>query len=321
MALAPQLVNKLRMPIVAAPMFLVSGPELVIAACRAGIVGSFPALNQRQTKGYEDWLIQIRDGLQQAVQDGQRSALYAVNLIVHHSNSRLHVDLEMTVKYEVPLVITSLGIDRSVVDAVHSYGGLVFHDVVNMRFAEKALYAGVDGLIAVCAGAGGHAGTYNPFAFITELRAFTDKTILAAGAITNGASILAAQACGADLAYIGTRFIVAKEALAKPHYQQMLLESSAKDIVYTSKISGVPANFLQASIEAAGLDLNLSTTPKMNMAEELDSGTTAWVDILSAGQGVGGISRIDNMAQICSQLSKEYDAALARLNVSRALFR
>jgi nitronate monooxygenase len=321
MALAPQLVNKLRMPIVAAPMFLVSGPELIIAACREGIIGSFPALNQRQTKGYEDWLIQIRDGLQQAEQEGQRSAPYAVNLIVHHSNSRLPVDLEMTVKYQVPLVITSLGIDRSVVDAVHSYGGLVFHDVVNMRFAEKALDAGVDGLIAVCAGAGGHAGTYNPFAFITELRALTDKTILASGAISNGASILAAQACGADLAYLGTRFIVAKESLAKEHYQQMLLDSSAKDIVYTPKISGVPANFLQASIEAAGLDLNRSTTPRMNMGEKLDSDAKAWVDILSAGQGVGGITQIDSVAQICSQLSKEYDAALARLNVNRALFR
>lgn len=321
MALAPQLVNKLRMPIAAAPMFLVSGPELIIAACREGIIGSFPALNQRQTKGYEDWLIQIRDGLQQAEQEGQRSAPYAVNLIVHHSNSRLPVDLEMTVKYQVPLVITSLGIDRSVVDAVHSYGGLVFHDVVNMRFAEKALDAGVDGLIAVCAGAGGHAGTYNPFAFITELRALTDKTILASGAISNGASILAAQACGADLAYLGTRFIVAKESLAKEHYQQMLLDSSAKDIVYTPKISGVPANFLQASIEAAGLDLNRSTTPRMNMGEKLDSDAKAWVDILSAGQGVGGITQIDSVAQICSQLSKEYDAALARLNVNRALFR
>lgn len=321
MALAPQLVNKLRMPIAAAPMFLVSGPELIIAACREGIIGSFPALNQRQTKGYEDWLIQIRDGLQQAEQEGQRSAPYAVNLIVHHSNSRLPVDLEMTVKYQVPLVITSLGIDRSVVDAVHSYGGLVFHDVVNMRFAEKALDAGVDGLIAVCAGAGGHAGTYNPFAFITELRALTDKTILASGAISNGASILAAQACGADLAYLGTRFIVAKESLAKEHYQQMLLDSSAKDIVYTPKISGIPANFLQASIEAAGLDLNRSTTPRMNMGEKLDSDAKAWVDILSAGQGVGGITQIDSVAQICSQLSKEYDAALARLNVNRALFR
>lgn len=320
MALPDQLHNTLGLPVVVAPMFLVSNPELVLAACRAGALGSFPALNLRDSAGYEAWLIQLREGIQKAKEQGEDVAPYAVNLIVHKSNERLAADLELTVKYQVPVVITSLGISQEVIDAVQSYGGIVFHDVTTLRFAEKALMAGVDGVVAVCAGAGGHAGTYNPLAFITELRSMTDKTILAAGCISNGASILAAQACGADLAYMGTRFLVAEQSNTSPAYRDMVVESSAKDIVYTSKISGLPASFLAPSLVTAGIDITTLTMPDMDVAEEVADGPRAWVDIWSAGQGVGCIDSVAGVGQICSQLKSEYQVAGQALAEQRSLF-
>lgn len=306
--------QRLTLPAIVAPMFLVSGPELVVACCQAGVVGSFPALNQRSSAGYEQWLTEI------SAQLSPSSAPFAVNLIVHKTNPRLGADLDLTVKHRVPIVITSLGAATEVVDAVHSYGGLVFHDVTTLRFAEKALQAGVDGLIAVSGGAGGHAGSYNPFAFITELKQLTDKPIIASGCISNGASILAAQAAGADLAYMGTRFIAAKESLASSAYQSMLIDSSAKDIVYTPKISGVHASFLAPSITAAGVDLTNTPTPKMDAEKELSGDAKAWKDIWSAGQGVGAIHSVEPVSTIVAQLRDQYRQAVIDLTGQSAQF-
>lgn len=300
--------KQLSLPVMAAPMFLVSCPKLVIESCRAGIIGSFPALNQRTSAGYEDWLNEIESAL------GPESPPFAVNLIVHKTNPRLQADLEITVKHRVPIVITSLGAVTEVVDAVHSYGGLVFHDVTTVRFAEKALAAGADGLIAVCNGAGGHGGTYNPFAFISELKAITDKPVIASGAISNGGAILAAQAAGADLAYIGTHFIAAEESAASDDYKDMLLTSSAKDIVYTPKISGVHANFLLPSVQASDIDLEAIETPTLDAEEELSGEAKAWKDIWSAGQGVGAIKGVRPMKTIVDQLHREYCEAFKALN-------
>lgn len=315
MPIPESIAANLSLPLIAAPMFLVSGPELVIACCRSGVVGSFPALNQRSSEGYGQWLQEINSAL------GEGDAPYAVNLIVHKTNPRLAADIALTVKYKVPIVITSLGAASEVVEAVHSYGGLVYHDVINTRFAKKALDAGVDGLIAVCAGAGGHAGTYNPFAFISELRELTDKTIIASGCISNGESVLAAQACGADFAYAGTRFIAAEESLANPGYKAMLVEKDAADIVYTPKISGVNANFLGSSIKAAGLDLAKMSTPEMDAEEELSGESKAWKDIWSAGQGVGAIKAVQPTAEIIGQFKQEYDGALDKLIAQRGQWR
>lgn len=301
-----ELTNSLSLPIIAAPMFLVSSPQLVIECCRNGIVGSFPALNQRSSEGYEAWLEEIQSEL--APQD----APYAVNLIVHKTNSRLESDLDLTVKHKVPIVITSLGAVKEVVDAVHSYGGLVFHDVTTVRFAERALEAGVDGLIAVCAGAGGHAGTYNPFAFIPELRVLTDKTIIASGCIGTGGGVLAALNCGADFAYVGTRLIAANESLASDAYKDMLIQTQAADIIYTPKISGVNASFIRSSIQAAGIDLNVVETPAMDIEHELSGNAKAWKDIWSAGQGVGQITQLQSVGDIICSLSEEYQTALQR---------
>lgn len=308
MALPASLENRLTLPLVAAPMFLVSGPELVIQCCKNGVMGSFPALNQRTSQGYEDWLNTIQGAL------GEGDAPFAVNLIVHRTNPRLQADLELTVKHQVPVVITSLGAAQEVVEAVHSYGGLVFHDVTTVRFAEKALDAGVDGLIAVCAGAGGHAGTYNPFAFIAELRAMTDKTILAGGCISHGDAVLAAQACGADLAYVGTRFIASSESLANADYKAMVTQYSAADIVYSPKISGAPANFLAPSLRAAGVDLSQLATPEFDPGEELSGESKAWKDIWSAGQGIGAIHSVQPAGDIITQFKDEYRQAFERLS-------
>lgn len=255
MSLPALLDQRLRLPMVAAPMFLVSNPQLVLACCRSGIVGSFPALNQRESSGFEGWLEEIGAGLQAL----DNPAPYAVNLIVHNTNPRLQADLRICVEHRVPIVITSLGAVREVVDAVHSYGGLVFHDVTTRRHAEKAAEAGVDGLIAVAAGAGGHAGTWSPFALVAEIRQFFDKTLLLAGCINHGHEILAAQMLGADLAYLGTRFIATRESNASDAYKQMILEARAADIVHTPAVSGVPASFMRQSLEAAGYDLKRLT--------------------------------------------------------------
>ncbi|HEX2553813.1 MAG TPA: nitronate monooxygenase family protein [Microvirga sp.] len=309
MSLPPAFEGRLSVPAIAAPMFLVSGPDLVVEACRAGVVGTFPALNQRSNEGYAAWLDAIESRLSAAeASSGRKPAPFGVNLIVHRTNTRLREDLETTVRHKVPLVITSLGAVSDVVDAVHSYGGVVLHDVINLRHAEKALEAGVDGLIAVAAGAGGHAGTYSPFAFVAELRALTSKLIALSGAISHGREIAAARLLGADFAYLGTRFIATRESLADESYKAMLLASSAKDIVYTPAISGVNANFLRPSIAASGLDPDkLPAGAKLDMGHE----RKVWKHIWSAGQGTGSIADIPATAELCARLAREYEEALA----------
>jgi nitronate monooxygenase len=297
--------DTLAIPAIAAPMFLVSGPDLVVETCRSGVMGTFPALNQRTSEGYAAWLDEIRERLSRI----ETASPFGINLIVHKTNERLRRDIEITVQHRVPIVITSLGAVRDVVDAIHSYGGLVFHDVINLRHAQKAAEAGVDGLIAVCAGAGGHAGLLNPFAFVAEIRQIFDKTVILSGAITHGRQIAAAQLMGADLAYLGTRFINTRESLAPAGYKEMILASTAKDIVYTPAISGVHANFLRASIVAAGSDPdNLQSSVKLSISSEDEA--KAWKDVWSAGQGVGDIQDILPAAELCRRLIAEYRQAI-----------
>lgn len=308
MSLPALLEQRLRLPVVAAPMFLVSNPQLVLACCNSGIVGSFPALNQRESSGFKDWLQEIEAGL------GSDAAPYAVNLIVHGSNPRLQADLAICVEQRVPIVITSLGAVKEVVDAVHRYGGLVFHDVTTRRHAEKAAEAGVDGLIAVAAGAGGHAGTWSPFALIAEIRQFFDKTLLLAGCLNQGHEVLAAQLLGADLAYLGTRLIATQENAASAAYKQMILDAKAADIIHTPAVSGVPASFMRQSLELAGYDLKqLQNKGEVNYGEKLkpmDEEAKAWKTVWSAGQGVGNIRDLPSVEQLIARLDSEYRAAL-----------
>jgi nitronate monooxygenase len=300
------LAGRLRLPAIASPMFLVSGPDLVVETCKAGILGTFPALNQRTSEGYEAWLSEIEGRLA----DVPDAAPYGVNLIVHRSNPRLEADLAITAKHKVPLVITSLGAVPDLVKAVHDYGGLVFHDVISLRHAQKAAEAGVDGIIAVAAGAGGHAGTMSPFALVSEIRRFFAGTIVLAGAISNGAQIAAAQLMGADLAYLGTRFIATAESMADPEYKAMLLRSQAADILYTPAISGVNANFMRESIQAAGLDPdNLTGHGKLDLGNE----AKVWKTIWSAGQGVGAIEDVPTTAELGARLLAEYRQARSSL--------
>lgn len=311
MTLPAQLRGRLRLPVVAAPMFLASGPDPVIECCRAGVLGTFPALNVRTTEDFDAWLTQIEDAL------GEGDAPFGVNFIVHKTNRRLAQDLEVIVRHEVPVVITSLGAAKDVVDAVHSYGGLVFHDVTNATFARKAAEAGVDGLILVSGGAGGHAGGTNPFALLAEVRAVWDGPLLLAGCLSTGADILAAQAAGADLAYMGTRFLATREATIADDYKDMLVEAQPADIVYTPSISTIPANFIRQSIVAAGLDPERLAAPQRvdlehltNPHEELAaSGKKAWRDIWTAGQGVAGIREVVGAAELVEQLADEYEQA------------
>lgn len=311
----PPVFDKLRLPVVGAPQFIIANPELVIAQCKAGVVGSFPALNARPQPALEDWLIRIRDELaahDEAHPDAP-AAPFAVNQIVHKTNERLEKDVELCVKYKVPIVITSLGARPDVNDAIHSYGGVVLHDIINVSFAKKALEKGADGLIAVCAGAGGHAGTLSPFALISELRQFFDGPLLLSGAIATGRGILAAQAMGADLAYIGSAFIATKEANAPAAYKQMIVDSAAGDIVYTNLFSGVLGNYLKGSIEAAGLDpanLPESDPSKMNFGS---TSAKAWKDIWGAGQGVGSVHDVLSTADLVARFKREYDAAKLEL--------
>lgn len=306
MAIPDTLKPGLRLPAIASPMFLISGPDLVVETCKAGILGTFPSLNQRSGEGYRDWLSEISERLSHAPD----AAPFGINLVVHGSNSRLDTDLAATVEHSVPLVITSLGAVEEVVDAIHAYGGLVFHDVVNRRHAEKAANAGVDGLIAVSAGAGGHGGTINPFAFVSELRSFFDGTIVLAGSISTGAHIAAARAMGADLAYLGTRFIATRESLAPDGYKRMIVDSRVSDILYTPSISGVPANFMRQSILANGFDPeNLPEAGKLDMEGE----ARAWRDFWSAGHGVSAIADIPSAASLCARLEAEYREALMTL--------
>ena len=310
MSLPTLLQQRLRLPVVAAPMFLVSNPQLVLACCNSGIVGSFPALNQRDSSGFRAWLEEIQAGLH------SDAAPYAVNLIVHHSNPRLQDDLAICVEKRVPIIITSLGAVKEVVDAVHSYGGLVFHDVTTRRHAEKAAEAGVDGLIAVAAGAGGHAGTWSPFALIAEIRQFFDKTLLLAGCLNHGHEILAAQLLGADLAYLGTRFIATQESHAGEAYKQMLLDAKAADIIHTPAVSGIPASFMRQSLQAAGYDLQRRQDKgEVNYGEKLkpvSDEAKAWKTVWSAGQGVGDINDLPSVAELVARLDAEYRAARQR---------
>ncbi|MBL8546939.1 MAG: nitronate monooxygenase [Hyphomonadaceae bacterium] len=310
----PPLFDKLRLPAVGAPQFIIANPELVIAQCKAGIVGSFPALNARPETALDDWLYRIKDELaayDEANPDAP-AAPYAVNQIVHKTNARLDHDVAACVKHKVPIVITSLGARTDVNEAIHSYGGIVLHDIINITFAKKALEKGADGLIAVCAGAGGHAGSLSPFALISEIREFFDGPLLVSGAISTGRGILAAQAMGADLAYMGSAFIATTEANAPEAYKQMIVDSTAGDIVYSNLFTGVLGNYLKGSIVNAGLDpanLAQSDASKMSFGGGEGSKAKAWKDIWGAGQGVGGVHDIVPTAELVARLKREYDEA------------
>ena len=308
----PPVLQDLRIPVIGAPMFIASNPVLVAEQCRAGIVGSFPALNARPKERLDEWLSEIEAAL--AAHPG--AAPFAVNQIAHKSNDRLEHDLEVCIRHRVPITITSLRAPNEVIPAIHAYGGIVLHDVISVRHAEKALEAGVDGLILVCAGAGGHAGMLSPFALIGEVRRFFDGPLVLSGAIATGDAILAAQAAGADLAYIGTRFLATPEASVPERYKEQILEAAAADIVYTDLFSGVHGNYLRHSVIAAGFDpknLPRSDPSKMNFGTGSGTEKKVWRDIWSAGQGVGQIDRVQPAAEVVAQLEREYAAARQRL--------
>lgn len=320
MALPPILQN-LELPVVAAPLFIVSGPELVIAQCKAGVVGSFPALNARPKEELEKWIIRIKLELDQYKKENpdKKVAPFAVNQICHGSNDRLQHDTEICVKHEVPIIITSLQAPKPVYDAIHSYGGIILHDVTNIKHTKKALSIGADGIIAVCAGAGGHAGLLSPFALIPEIRKFFDGPLLLSGCMATGDAVLAAQAMGADMAYIGTRFIASEEANASEGYKQDIIDSTGEDIVYSSLFSGVHGNYLAKSVERNGMDPdNLPSADKstMNFGSGGNTEKKAWKDIWSAGQGVGSIDDAPSVQQIVHDLKSEYVSAKSRLKIS-----
>ncbi|MBP7065703.1 nitronate monooxygenase [Ferrovibrio sp.] len=297
----------LRLPVLASPLFLISGPDLVVETCRAGVIGSFPSFNQRTSAGYEDWLRDIRARLR------PNDAPWAAQFAVHRTNNRLEADLALTVKYQVPILITALGITREVTDAVHAYGGLVFHDAINMQHARKALEMNVDGIIAVCNGAGGHAGTYNPFAFIGELRPLMgNKTLILSGCISDGSSVASAIAAGADLAYIGTRFINTAESMASAQMKQLVIESSITDIIYSAEVDGVGANWLRQTLPSRGNLRAGGEVGSMNVTDVLGE-PKRWRDILSAGQGVGAIHDTPPVAELIARMECEYLEATDRL--------
>ena len=311
----PKFFESLSLPVIAAPMFLISGPKLVIECCKNGIVGTFPALNQRTTEGFEQWVVEIKTALKEFESEtGKKAAPFGVNLIVHQTNPRVQADLAICIKHQVPLIITSLGAVPQLVGAVHSYGGMVFHDVIKKRHAEKAAEAGVDGLILVCAGAGGHAGTLNPMPFVAEIKKFFKKTILLSGCISNGRDVASALQMGADLAYIGTRFINTKESKAPEDYRNMIIDSGANDIVYTAAISGVSANFLRPSLEAMGITEEMLSRPKKidfgNELSAMEKEAKAWSTIWSAGQGVTNISDNPSVEDLIFSMKKEFKTAI-----------
>jgi nitronate monooxygenase len=318
MALPPVLRDRLRLPLIGSPLFIISNPDLVIAQCKAGIVGAFPALNARPVSLLDEWLHRITEELAAWDRDHPEapSAPFAVNHIVHKSNDRLEQDVELSTKWKAPVVITSLGAQTPVNDAVHSYGGVVLHDVINDRFARKAIEKGADGLIPVAAGAGGHAGHLSPFALIQGLREWFDGPIALSGSIAHGRSVLGAQAMGADLAYVGSAFIATQEANANPAYQQMIVESSGEDITYTNLFTGVHGNYLTPSIVAAGLDpanLPVSDASAMNFGSGGNQKAKAWRDIWGCGQGIGAVKSIPTAAELVARLSGEYEEAKAAL--------
>lgn len=317
MALPSILNGRLRLPLIGAPLFIISHPALVIAQARAGIVGAFPALNARPAEQLDEWLSEISEALSGGGTDGRPLAPFAVNQIVHRSNKRLDADLAVCVRRKVPIVITSLGAVEEVNQAVHSYGGIVLHDVINDRFAHKAIEKGADGLIAVAAGAGGHAGTLSPFALIAEIRRWFDGPLFLSGAIATGGGILAAEAAGADGAYIGSAFIATEEARADDRYKNAIVSSRAQDIVYSSLFTGIHGNYLRASIEAAGLDPdNLPESDPSKMDFGADTGAKAWRDIWGAGQGVGSVNAVTTVSGLVDRLADEYADARRRLSVA-----
>lgn len=325
MAIPASLANKLSIPVIGSPLFIISTPDLVLAQCKAGIIGAFPSLNARPLEQLDEWLTQINEELAaaRAANPAAKIAPYAVNLIVHKSNNRIEEDLALCVKHKVPMVITSLGARPEVNAAIHSYGGIVLHDIINIVFAHKALEKGADGLIAVCAGAGGHAGTLSPFALISEIREFFDGALALSGAISNGAQVLAAQAMGADFAYMGSAFIPTHEARAVDGYKDMIVASAAKDIVYSSLFTGVHGNYLAPSVAASGMDPNnLPEGDKatMNFRAGESSKGKAWKDVWGAGQGVGGIKSRMSAGEFVEQLKREYAEARAKLLKDAAAF-
>lgn len=308
-----ELKQNLTLPIIGSPMFLISNPKLVVEQCKNGIIGTFPALNQRTTEGFEEWVVEIKTELEKFEQEtGKKPAPFGVNLVVHHSIPRVKDDLKVCIKHKVPLVITSLGAVKDVVDAVHGYGGLVFHDIIKKRHAEKAQEAGVDGLIPVCAGAGGHAGTASPFAMMSEVKSFYDGAIVLAGCISNGRDIAAAKALGADFAYMGTRFINTVESAAVDEYKEMVIDSGISDIIYTDKLSGVNANFMLKSAEAA-LGSNVEVTEDFS---RLDGETKAWRDVWSAGHGVASIDDVPSTEKLIARLREEYNEAIGKMRAA-----
>ncbi|MBU1383734.1 MAG: nitronate monooxygenase [Alphaproteobacteria bacterium] len=307
MAIPASLQNGLTLPVIAAPMFLVSGPDLVAECCNAGVIGTFPSLNQRTTEGYREWLQEIKSRLK------PDAAAFGVNHIVHPTNPRLMADMMVSVEEKVPLIITSLGAVRDVVEAVHGYGGVVFHDIANVRHARKAAEAGVDGLILVANGAGGHAGVVNPFALVEEVRAFFDGTIILSGCLSTGRDVAAATMLGADFAYMGTRFISTTESMAQGEYKQMIVDAGATDITYTPAVSGIPANFLTPSLVANGIDPKSLPEHKLDMGEE----ARAWKTVWSAGQGAGGVHDILPTEQLVGRLRDEYAQACAVFDKNR----
>jgi len=307
MAIPASLQRGLKLPVISSPMFLVSGPDLVVEACNSGVIGTFPSLNQRTTEGYRDWLKEIKSRL------NPDAAAFGVNHIVHNTNGRLMADLEVTIEEEVPLVITSLGAVADVVKAVQGYGGKVFHDIATVRHAQKAAEAGVDGLILVAGGAGGHAGIINPFALVNEVRSFFYGTIILAGAISTGRDVAAALMMGADFAYMGTRFINTTEAQADPAYQQMIIDSGATDIVHTPAVSGIPANFMTKSLIENGIDPRALPEHKLDMGEE----AKAWKTVWSAGHGVAAIHDVVPVAQLIDRLADEFKSAGSEFDTKR----
>ena len=317
----PPLFDSLRVPVVAAPLFIISNPDLVIAECKAGIVGSFPSLNARPIEMLDQWLTRITEELDRYNQENpdQPAAPFAVNQIVHRSNDRLWEDVELCVKHKVPIIITSLGARPELNEAIHSYGGIVLHDIINNRFAHKAIEKGADGLVAVAAGAGGHAGTLSPFALIQEIRAWFDGPLLLSGSIANGNAILAAQAMGADLAYIGSPFIATEEANAAAAYKEMIVEGSADDIVYSNLFTGVHGNYLKPSIVASGMDpenLPESDPSQMKFGSGGSSKSKAWKDIWGSGQGISAVEAVVPAATRVADLSAQYQAARSRMGLS-----
>ncbi|MGE5565495.1 MAG: NAD(P)H-dependent flavin oxidoreductase [Parcubacteria group bacterium] len=324
MSLPPILRDRLRLPVIGSPLFIISNPDLVIAQCTSGVVGSFPSLNARPVSLLDEWLHRITEELAawDRAHPDRPSAPFAVNQIVHKTNNRLEEDIELCVKWKVPVVITSLGAREDVNAAIHSYGGITLHDVINNRFARKAVEKGADGLIPVAAGAGGHAGTLSPFALVQEIREWFDGPVALSGSIANGRAILAAQAMGADLAYIGSAFIATAEANAPEAYKQMIVESGADDIVYSNLFTGVHGNYLKPSIVAAGLDpddLPVSDPSKMNFGSGGNTEAKAWRDIWGCGQGIGAVKSAPSAAEMIARLAEEYENAKAELAAKTAL--